>query len=635
MHPDGDGSARSWLEMLVAGAALAELEQFRARLVDGVSPRRAAQVESEARLALHLHTLLAERKRHAAELTVLNDLARQLTSLRHPKEVLTEVALQTRRLIGVDVAYIMLAQDHDVLRIVVVDGSLGSALRGIELPRGVGLGGHVLETGDPYWSENYVNDETLRHRKTVDDAATHEKLGGILGVPMQVGDEAIGVLLAADRGPRTFGEHEIGLLMSLAAHAAVAIHNAELFDQYQRTAEELQRSSESIRQTVDLHERLTKIVLGGEGLGVVVDTLGAVLGADVIVLDAGDKIISSAPHEAALADAIPAPGSLLDGEPPSRHFKDPHARRTRLGRGTGGSWTIAPIVVAESYAGCLVALREREFDDSALRSLETGATVVGLVLASDRAVAEAERRAQGELVAALLGGHADEKTIRRRAAAAGVNLNSIRSVVVLLPGADDGGRATTTAIRLASGFNGWSADYDGHAVALLPIADLADVRSQLRALTDDHSATIGMAATAGTTDGVRIAYRKARDCTALLVALGRQGTSASADELGIYQFLFAQSGRHELRGFIDATIGSLLRYDEDHHSELAATLSTYLSQSSRHTAAAQALHIHVNTLYQRLRKISEIMGEVWREPDRAIEVQLALRLHALSENLSR
>ncbi|MBC7631716.1 hypothetical protein, partial [Aeromicrobium sp.] len=90
-------------------------------------------VESQADLALKIRARLAERKRHGDELTVLNDLARRLTSLRDSVEVLQEVAVQARRLLGVDVAYIMLLQADDVLRIEVLDGTLGSIMRGIEL----------------------------------------------------------------------------------------------------------------------------------------------------------------------------------------------------------------------------------------------------------------------------------------------------------------------------------------------------------------------------------------------------------------------------------------------------------------------------------------------------------------------
>ncbi|WP_189310375.1 helix-turn-helix domain-containing protein [Streptomyces brasiliensis] len=586
-----------------------------------------AEIEAEARRAIHLHALLAERKRHAAELTVLNDLARQLTALRHPNEVLDEVAAQTRRLLGVDVAFIMLADDQGLLRIELVSGSLGSALRGIELLPGVGLGGRVLYDGQPYWSEDYVADPELRHDPDTDAAAGKERIGGILGVPLRMGTGTIGVLVAADRRPRKFSEHEVALLVSLAAHAAVAIHNAELFDQCHRAAEKLQRSNESVRRTVGLHERLTNIVLVGGGLTEVVDAIGEVLSADVLFLDADATVISTNGPTSALAGNVRDLRALASG------FSDPGDRRTHTGQAAGTCWASTPIVIAEDLAGCLIALRGQPFDDDGTRFLEAGATVVGLALASDRAVAEAERRAQGEFVTALLGGHTDDTTLRRRATAAGMNLGKVRCVVVLDPGHGDAAAATATAVRLAHDAGGWSANYNGHAVALLPSAALGDVRDRLRSLTADGAVTGGIASTGGTADEVREAYRKASDCTALLTALGRAGTCAVADEVGVYQSLFARSGREELKRFIDTTIGALLSYDCAHQTELTRTLEAYLSRASRHTATAQALHIHANTLYQRLAKIGEILGGTWKDPDFAIEVQFALRLHRLSTAL--
>jgi DNA-binding PucR family transcriptional regulator len=39
--------------------------------------------------------------------------------------------------------------------------------------------------------------------------------------------------------------------------------------------------------------------------------------------------------------------------------------------------------------------------------------------------------------------------------------------------------------------------------------------------------------------------------------------------------------------------------------------------------------VHVNTVSQRLERISALLGETWQQPDLALELQLALRLRAL------
>ena len=51
-------------------------------------------------------------------------------------------------------------------------------------------------------------------------------------------------------------------------------------------------------------------------------------------------------------------------------------------------------------------------------------------------------------------------------------------------------------------------------------------------------------------------------------------------------------------------------------------------------SSATALHVHPNTLYQRLDRITALMGEGWRDGDRALDVHMALRMHDLMESLN-
>ena len=39
--------------------------------------------------------------------------------------------------------------------------------------------------------------------------------------------------------------------------------------------------------------------------------------------------------------------------------------------------------------------------------------------------------------------------------------------------------------------------------------------------------------------------------------------------------------------------------------------------------------MHANTLYGRLARVQELLGDDWTDPDRIFEIDLALRLHAL------
>ncbi|MFB9891555.1 helix-turn-helix domain-containing protein [Planobispora takensis] len=591
----------------------------------------------------------------AAELAVLNDLGSRLTSIHAPDEVLRRVAVETRRLLGVDVAYIMLARADGVLRIEVAEGTLGNALDGIEVPRGVGLGGLIMQTGEPRWSADYLTDGELEHARAIDAAAAGERLGGIIGVPLRVAGRAIGVLFAAARGPRPFADREVVLLSSLATHAAVAIHNARLFERYQRATDALSRS-------VDLHERLVRIATGGGGPAEIVTALADALGAEVVFLPTARHDGRTGRAERHGGQAVPAdprgqavpPVSRGQAVPSPPHERAvPSASYEQVSRGQTvhpvPRGRAVPVLVGEEPVGELVVSGA----DPPAHLVETGATVLALAIATERAVAEAERRARGELVAALFGGRLDEATARRRAALAGVDLDHTGCVAVLSPPAPE------VAERLCRD-GGWAAEHDGHSVVLLPAHDAVVVRARLLALApgipaaavapatgraggghasgDEHadrhaeddghadSRHAGGGHAGGGPAGVRRAYEEAVGCVALLRALGRSGC-ALPDELGVYRVLLRQAGSGELERFVTATVGPLLAHRRS--GDLVTTAETYLDRFRHHAHTCAALHIHPNTLYKRLRRVTELLGPGWDGPGRALETRLALRLHRL------
>ena len=86
----------------------------------------------------------------------------------------------------------------------------------------------------------------------------------------------------------------------------------------------------------------------------------------------------------------------------------------------------------------------------------------------------------------------------------------------------------------------------------------------------------------------------------------------------------------DLGAFVRATLGPVLDYDERRGTDLAHTLRTYFDCGANLTRAKELLHVHVNTVVQRLERIASLLGDDWQSPDRALEIQLALRLDSLS-----
>ncbi|MFD0850951.1 PucR family transcriptional regulator, partial [Actinomadura adrarensis] len=113
-----------------------------------------------------------------------------------------------------------------------------------------------------------------------------------------------------------------------------------------------------------------------------------------------------------------------------------------------------------------------------------------------------------------------------------------------------------------------------------------------------------------------------------LIALGRTGDGASAGELGFVGLLIGDD--RDVSGFLTSALGPVLDYDARRGTTLVKTLEDYFGTGCSLSKTAERLHIHVNTVTQRLDRIGRLLGEDWQTPNRALELQLALRLHRLS-----
>jgi DNA-binding PucR family transcriptional regulator len=107
------------------------------------------------------------------------------------------------------------------------------------------------------------------------------------------------------------------------------------------------------------------------------------------------------------------------------------------------------------------------------------------------------------------------------------------------------------------------------------------------------------------------------------------------DETRVLALLFGHASGTEVQGFVAGTVGELLEYDEQHGSELVATLDAYFQAGSSPSRTAALLHVHVNTVYYRLDRIKDLIGSDFTTPRRALDLQVALLARMLLDGLDR
>ncbi|MEU7599486.1 helix-turn-helix domain-containing protein, partial [Streptomyces sp. NPDC041003] len=127
------------------------------------------------------------------------------------------------------------------------------------------------------------------------------------------------------------------------------------------------------------------------------------------------------------------------------------------------------------------------------------------------------------------------------------------------------------------------------------------------------------------------AHGEAHRCLSALRALGHAGRGGALSDLGFVGVLLG--GQADLLGYVRNTLGPLLDYDARRGTDLVRTLDAYFAQGGSLTRTREALHVHVNTVVQRLDRVGRLLGEDWNSPARTLEIQLALRLHRLAHGL--
>ena len=169
------------------------------------------------------------------ELTRLHEATRDLAAQRDWPDLLQVIVERARNLLGTNGAalYLYEAAPHE-LELAAAQGLALSP--GQRWPWGKGLVGRVAQARQPLMVGDY---DTGEDRAPVYDGPSFT---AVVGAPLSVGSELIGVLVAGetDTTSRPLGEADLRLLTLFADQAAQAVYNLRRFDQLQRRLADLE-----------------------------------------------------------------------------------------------------------------------------------------------------------------------------------------------------------------------------------------------------------------------------------------------------------------------------------------------------------------------------------------------------------
>lgn len=309
------------------------------------------------------------------------------------------------------------------------------------------------------------------------------------------------------------------------------------------------------------------------------------------------------------------------------------------GSGDAGTYSLFPVDVrSEHRATAWFLACEGDFREWP-RVRHESVTELASLLALERERIEEARRADRvvaeQLFRLVLSGRSTREEIAGRLAEFGLGDHPYVAVSASLLPVADGQLACrildeVLATVVRDGRTLVSA-VDNEAVALLPLRSetVTDMlRAQANALApaiSDGRLLLGLSLPTSGPDGLSAALSEARQARTLAELRGGTVAVLATDEIDSHALLLATVPDDVRRTFLTRVLGPVLAYDDRHGSDLIGTLEAFLAASGSWTACAERLHVHVNTLRYRIKRIEELTGRSLATLEHRVDFFLALR----------
>lgn len=626
----GTKGAGQLMAMLDHGASAGDLETTLTAWLEA-----GAIDQATAAAARRLNARLWEATRKEGLLRVLYDTATDLTGIRDVEAVLKAIVRRTRTLIGSDIAYLSLNDyESGESYVRVTDGATTALFRNIRMPLGEGVLGAVATGEAPAQSADYLMDESKSHLESSDTAVAAEGVRAIMGVPLRAEGKVIGALMVADRHAHEFSSDDVALMESIGTHAAVALENARHFSEMAIALARLDQAQQqnlahvrALQELSTLDRRLMETLASTGSLPYLLNLLTESLGTPVfLVSPMGEPLSELRPDED--FGSLSALGAAEESAAKSTavHFEIKDKKYTVMSA-VAGDQHLASLIVAE------------ELSPARLAVLERSALVLSVSLLLERTFQDAQYRLQLELIDDLLSPRAENTAaLTRRAGQFGLANHLQLVVYVVGVGEDQRQRALSVLRHRSEAVPGIVALHESHLCIIEPLEhhdgrsnETSGARRGGQSIIDELKRR-RIASTVGTSEPVTgfarlsSAHTEAHAVLRALQALARHGEAADRAALGTAGMLLGVMDSPFVGQLLTAQLGPLLSYDQRRGTQLVVTAWTFHENGGATQETADSLHIHPNTLRQRLDRIDALIDASWRRGSRSLDVQVALRL---------
>jgi GAF domain-containing protein len=278
-----------------------------AGLLEAIADQAAIMIRT-TRLIEELDRSRKALRRRAEAEQALREIAARITILREPSEILGDVVEQAGRLVDADGVILDLLDPTTGNLHWALDDGLSDQFGPEERAKlwiSVGVGATGVAVAE---DRVIVGDDDLAGQFPPSPESTefYERTGfrSMIVAPITGDSGPLGVLEVYSRRRAAFSSEDGGLVGALASQAAIAITNARLIDELDRSTAELARQADSERTLREIAARVSAILDPAEVLQRIVDETTRLLESDGARIDLYDPSIDALRWAYAAGDAM-------------------------------------------------------------------------------------------------------------------------------------------------------------------------------------------------------------------------------------------------------------------------------------------------------------------------------------------
>lgn len=492
-------------------------------------------------------------------------------------------------------------------------GGPGEDIKNMRMKVGEGIIGKTFKDNQSMILNSYtdvlkasssVTEENLRHLL---NAYTFEYLQSVIAVPIAVEEQTLCVVIIYQNGENALLTIEDKqLLESFSDQVSIALTNSKLF-------QNLKLQNELLLQRDQIHHTFMKLSLQNAGMQVIVNEIRHMLNLRLVIMDLMDDSIYASPRHWI------EKGDLFRFV----HLTETPAFYSLEVENEQVDYYIQPIIGVGQILGLLlIEINEQKLESIHKLIIEQASSIIALELIRKQTIVDSFYKKTHDLFHDFLTSK-DPGQLMKKGEELGIQSNANYAVVLIQLSTGTDIQAMDMQVHLL--ISEIKKHFQDHAPIVFGFGHKITVLCQFKLIGNEllhlvqqfqgswekvknNSLKIGVGTLYSGMDQIAKSYNEADKALSFLMTRQRWGIM-HYQEIGVNR-LFIHQTQEELLGFVNEVFLPL-RNEKTKHHLLEETLLMYIKQNGSVGETAKQLHIHVNTLYQRLRKIEEKVNDLF------------------------